>query len=446
VSTTQVRELEKAVLLLELRLQERELALAKAEDILAAKSQVLTRDETVLAARERAPGAIADQLANAAALVSPEAAPADRSTPAAPRMCGPARRSPMVNHRTASARVVGLGVGKGGRTVKPARVRHVSLPFPAAGVRADRAGSLSHCRPASFSRTTAGAPRRHGCRHRIPANPRHAMIPTRTLQTARAYADRFPGALLAAALKCLAGASLLALVSADCGANPPPRNPYPAMAPLAQYLMPRDAEIALARSAGPESVTRDAEVLVLGPHGYETAVPGRNGFVCAVQRSWAAPVDDPEFWNPSDRSPICWNSAAARYCVPLMVGKTRLVLAGKSRAEIAAGIRAALGAGEFPPLGPGAMCFMMSQGGHLNDEAGPWHPHLMFFLAQEPAAAWGADLPGSPVISSIDAVDKVTTFMVPVRRWSDGTWDVPPAAVGNPAPNAAAPPPVPSKT
>ena len=77
---------------------------------------------------------------------------------------------------------------------------------------------------------------------------------------------------------------------------------YPSMAPLDQYLMERNAEIALARSAGPESISRDAEVMVLGPHGYETAIQGKNGFVCMVQRSWAAPFDDPEFWNPKGRA------------------------------------------------------------------------------------------------------------------------------------------------
>ncbi len=64
--------------------------------------------------------------------------------------------------------------------------------------------------------------------------------------------------------------------------------PYPNMAPIEQYLMTdRAAEIALARSAAPESISRDAEVLVLGRHGFETAVKGKNGFVCIVERSWA---------------------------------------------------------------------------------------------------------------------------------------------------------------
>src|SRR5271155_3351643 len=48
--------------------------------------------------------------------------------------------------------------------------------------------------------------------------------------------------------------------------------PYPSMAPLEQYLMPdRNEEIKLARSAAPDSISGDAEVLVLGRHGYETA-------------------------------------------------------------------------------------------------------------------------------------------------------------------------------
>src|SRR5215510_4348351 len=63
------------------------------------------------------------------------------------------------------------------------------------------------------------------------------------------------------------------------------------MAPLEQYLMDRDAEIALARSAAPESISRDAKILVLGRHGYETAAEGKNGFVCLVERGWMSPSD-----------------------------------------------------------------------------------------------------------------------------------------------------------
>ncbi|MGD0131089.1 MAG: hypothetical protein ABSE57_03540, partial [Bryobacteraceae bacterium] len=112
------------------------------------------------------------------------------------------------------------------------------------------------------------------------------------------------------------------------------KTPYPSMAPLGQYLMARDAEIALARSAAPASITQDAEVMVLGRHAYETAVKGKNGFVCMVQRSWTAGNDDPDFWNPKIRSPICFNPAAARSYLPLTIKKTELVLAGRSKAQM----------------------------------------------------------------------------------------------------------------
>jgi len=79
------------------------------------------------------------------------------------------------------------------------------------------------------------------------------------------------------------------------------------MAPLDQYVMERNAEMTLARSAAPESISRDAEVMVLGRHGYETAAKGKSGFVCMVQRSWTAGIDDPDFWNPKLRAAICFN-------------------------------------------------------------------------------------------------------------------------------------------
>ena len=54
--------------------------------------------------------------------------------------------------------------------------------------------------------------------------------------------------------------------------------PYPKMAPVDQYLIAdRNAEIALARSAAPSSISNDADVMVLGDRGYETAVKGKNG-------------------------------------------------------------------------------------------------------------------------------------------------------------------------
>jgi hypothetical protein len=204
-------------------------------------------------------------------------------------------------------------------------------------------------------------------------------------------------------------------------AKAPAASPYPKMAPLEQYLMERDAEVALARSAAPASISGDAEVLVLGRRGYETAVQGKNDFVCMVERSWMSGIDDDGFWNPKTRGPVCYNGAAARFMIPLDMKKTKSVLAGRSSAEMGEEIKAAFDKKELPALEAGAMCYMMSKQGYLNDRAGHWHPHLMFLVSGEVAPAWGANVDGSPVLANEDALDRYTLFLVPIGKWSDGT-------------------------
>jgi hypothetical protein len=202
------------------------------------------------------------------------------------------------------------------------------------------------------------------------------------------------------------------------------KTPYPNMAPVEQYLMEnRSSEIALAQSAAPESISRDAEVLVLGPHGYETAIKGKNGFVCIVERSWTASIDHPEFWNPKLRGPICLNAAAARSYLPRTIKKTELVLAGRTKTQMVEAIAAAIDKKELPAIEPGAMCYMLSKQGYLSDNGGHWHPHLMFFVSQGDPTAWGADLPGSPILAFNATWEHLITFLVPVREWSDGTAD-----------------------
>jgi len=219
-----------------------------------------------------------------------------------------------------------------------------------------------------------------------------------------------------------------ALVAILCAVRPGPaadvKTRYPSMAPLDQYLMAdRDAAIALARSAAPPSISRDATVMVLGRHGYETAVEGKNGFVCIVDRAWTGSFDSPEFWNPKNRGPLCFNPPAARSILPLTLKRTDLVLAGLSKAQIIDGIKEFQNR-ELPALESGGMSYMMSRQGHLNDSAGHWVPHLMFYVPLTDAMTWGAGVPGSPVLLNPQfngAPEPVTEFMVPVSEWSDGT-------------------------
>ena len=216
---------------------------------------------------------------------------------------------------------------------------------------------------------------------------------------------------------------LVIMLGAACQAQDA-KTPYPTMAALEQYLIAdQDSEVALSRSAAPESISRDADILVLRRHGYETALKGKNGFVCFVQRSWAAAPDDPEFWNPKLRSPICINSPAARSFLPLIVKKTEWALAGRSKAQISEDLQAAFDKKDLPTLEPGAMSYMQSRQGNLNDSVGRWHPHVMFFVPLAEAQTWGANLAGSPMLATEVPLERMTIFMIPVAKWSDGTLD-----------------------
>ena len=211
------------------------------------------------------------------------------------------------------------------------------------------------------------------------------------------------------------------------------KQPYASMAPVEQYLMDRNAEIALARSAAPDAISRDATIVVLGRHNYETAVKGRNGWVCMVERGWMAPFDSPEFWNPKVRGANCLNPPAARSVLPFAYKRTELLLAGHSKVEVIEAIKAALDKKELPALEPGTVCYMMSKSSYLTDNDGHNGPHLMFYEPVKDDATWGANMPNSPVVSvdywylsaqaypQLKSFAPIRVFAVIVDKWSDGT-------------------------
>jgi len=209
--------------------------------------------------------------------------------------------------------------------------------------------------------------------------------------------------------------------------------PYPKMAPIEQYLMDRDAEIALARSAAPDAISHDASVLVLTRHGYKTAVAGKNGWVCWVGRSWMAMFDHPEFWNPKVRAADCLNPPAARSILPYAYKRTELLLAGHSKQEVIAAIKAAIDKKELPALEQGTVSYMMSKDSYLSDYGGHNAPHMMFYETAKDGAAWGANLTNSPVLAvkywyisaeaypQLKSFPPLSVFLIGATKWSDGT-------------------------
>ena len=204
------------------------------------------------------------------------------------------------------------------------------------------------------------------------------------------------------------------------------------MASIEQYLMNRDAEIALARSAAPDAISHDASVLVLARHGYETAVEGKNGWTCIVDRGWSGMLDNPDFWNPKIRAAGCLNPSATRSFLPYDIKRTELVLQGHTREEIIVVTQEAIAKKELPMLEPGAMCYMMSKTSYLFDQGDHTMSHVMFYTADD-GAPWGANLANSPIIgvsywsASPDTYPQLKSFprifvsLIAADKWSDGT-------------------------
>jgi len=189
---------------------------------------------------------------------------------------------------------------------------------------------------------------------------------------------------------------------------------------LRPYLMEREAEVALVRSAAPSSISKFAAVLVLTGQGYEYASKGTNGFECLVQRGWMNDLQDPDYGSPALRSPMCLNAAAVRLYLPLIHRRTDLAREQASRTVVKATIDAEFAAGKLKANEQGAMCYMMSKDGFFGSAGRPI-PHIMFFMPAIPLSDWAANEHGSPILGYEDSLDHLSVFILPSATWSDGT-------------------------
>lgn len=190
--------------------------------------------------------------------------------------------------------------------------------------------------------------------------------------------------------------------------------------PVERYLMPRDAEIALARTAAPPNVADRATVKVLTTSGFVVAQPGDNGNVCMVMRGFSAPTYTPApfrdlVYDPTVRAPICFTAPAARTAMPYYELRTRLALAGKSPDQIAAAVKAAYANGDLPRRGAATFAYMWSAHQHLASGINAWHPHMMIFVPEYENAMVGGNAFGSPFPQvSDDAGTPFTVVVIPL--------------------------------
>ena len=116
------------------------------------------------------------------------------------------------------------------------------------------------------------------------------------------------------------------------------------------------------------------------------------------------------------KSPSRSNGAAAHYA------EDKICIGGKSKEEIKESVSRLIEKKDLPELEPGAMSYMMSKQGRLNDRAGHWVPHLMFYVSVTDNMTWGADLDGFPVFTDpLDGVRTGDRVHGSGSEWSDGT-------------------------
>jgi len=192
----------------------------------------------------------------------------------------------------------------------------------------------------------------------------------------------------------------------------------PKYPPLSEYMMARDAEMALARSAAPDNISGHATIKVLTTSGFQTVHDGDNGFVCMVMRGFTGaptftPVQIRAFitYDTKTRAPICFNPQAVRIVLPYYELRTKLGLEGKTAEQIAEEVQAAYTKGEIPKRIEVSFAYMWSADQVLGP-AGHWHPHMMVYLPNYENTMLGNNDPGSDLPTIGD--DAGTPFAVGV--------------------------------
>jgi len=149
---------------------------------------------------------------------------------------------------------------------------------------------------------------------------------------------------------------------------------------LSEFLMEQDREIALARSAAPDRVAKDATIMVLGENGYETVIEGSNSFVCLVIRSWGNPTYDHAYaYKPGLIVPECLDANAVKTILPVQLYRAELGVQMTPPAEMEAAVKAGFRSGRFRRTESVSFSYMLSAAMSFGDgHQGP--AHIMIYL------------------------------------------------------------------
>jgi hypothetical protein len=202
--------------------------------------------------------------------------------------------------------------------------------------------------------------------------------------------------------------------------------PLRAQTPLAP-LLPRERELALARSAAPLELSGAASVYVLQRGGHVKAIEGTNGAACLVARD-----------HPDSFYPICYDPEAARTIMAVEIERQRLRERGVPEDSIEPRIAEGFRSGALQTPKHMAIAYMMSReqviyAGANGRRVGSWFPHLMIYVPYMTKAQLAISGLASGDLTLDDEGKPTAHFVVMARDWAAA----PPAA---PTPTLSAQP------
>ncbi len=138
-------------------------------------------------------------------------------------------------------------------------------------------------------------------------------------------------------------------------------------------MLPRAQEVALAETAGPLHIVRDAAIYALEKDGYVLAREGTNGFTCLVLRSF-----------PGSQEPECYDAEGTATLLPRRLDEARFRAEGLTREQVSAKIAAGFEAGKYrAPRRPGIVYMLSCKNYVPIDDTGSriihYQPHFMFY-------------------------------------------------------------------
>lgn len=175
---------------------------------------------------------------------------------------------------------------------------------------------------------------------------------------------------------------------------------------------PRERQIQLAESAAPAEVSSRATIYVLGPHGYEKAREGSNGFSCLVTRQYLTTME-----------PECFDAEGSQTTLLVRLRTEELRAQGKSDEAIAAELESGYKSGKFIAPRKAGIVYMMSAENYVFDPESKkvihFPGHLMFYAPYMTARDLGYEREASlPYLVHPGAADTLM-IVVPQSRTAE---------------------------